>query len=50
MDVEIIVVVSRLPAWPRVGMFFRITPVPTDAHFEEVLRMNPALRGWGEPL
>lgn len=25
-------------------------PIPTEEHFAEVLALNPALKGWGEPL
>lgn len=56
--VEFVCVPSRLPPWPLKRWVWRPAwlgsslewPEPTEAHAEEVLAMNPALAGWGEPL
>ncbi len=41
---------SALPPWPMKMFLITRFAVPTEAHLEEVLQLNPALRGWGEPL
>ncbi len=41
---------SALEPWPLKLLFITRIAVPTEEHFAEVLQLNPALRGWGEPL
>jgi hypothetical protein len=55
--IEFVCVPSRKAAWPLVLRPFTYhpefslrVPEPGPEHLEEALAMNPALRGWGEPL